>query len=127
MKKTSTFIWNELISPDQNASGEFYCKLFGWEKKQVNAGPFGTYTTFQKGDQEIAGMMNPTIDYTKKLGSRWYGYVAVEDIDASVAKAKELGATIVAGPDDIPGVGKVCLFADPVGALIRIMQPVRKD
>jgi len=126
MKKTSTFIWNELISPDQRASGEFYAKLFGWEKKEVNAGPFGVYTTFQQDGQDVAGMMNPTIDYTKKLGSRWYGYVAVEDIDASIAKAKELDATIIAGPDDIPRVGRVCLFADPVGALIRIMQPVQK-
>ena len=72
-------------------------------------------------------MMNPTINYTKKLGSRWYACVAVEDIDASVARAREFGGTIIAGPDDIPGVGRVCFLADPVGAFIRIMQPIQQE
>ncbi len=125
MTNHGQFIWNELITPDQKKSGDFYGKLFGWEKKEVDAGPFGIYTTFQQNGKDIAGMMNPTINYTKKLVSRWYAYVAVEDIDASIAKARELGGTIIAGPDDIPGVGRVCLLADPVGSLIRLMQPLQ--
>jgi predicted enzyme related to lactoylglutathione lyase len=42
MKKHGTFIWNELITPDQETSGNFYSKLFGWDRKEVDAGPFGT-------------------------------------------------------------------------------------
>src|SRR3972149_8751702 len=127
MTNHGKFIWNELITPDQKKSGNFYSKLFGWEKKEVDAGPFGVYTTFQQNGKDVAGMMSPTIDYTKKLGSRWYAYVAVEDIDASVAKARELGGMVIAGPDDIPGVGRVCLLADPAGALIRLIQPIQQE
>ena len=92
----------------------------------MDAGPFGTYTIFQQDGKDIAGMMNPTIEYTKKLGDRWYGYVAVDDIDVHSTRAKKLGGTIVAGPDDIPGVGRVCLIIDPGGALVRLMQPIRE-
>jgi predicted enzyme related to lactoylglutathione lyase len=123
MSETQTFIWHELITTDQERSGAFYSKLFAWTRKQVDAGPLGTYVIFQIEGKDVAGMMNPTIEYTKKLGSRWYGYVGVESIDQSIASALALGAQLVAGPDDIQGIGKVCMLADPNGAHIRLMQP----
>ena len=123
MQEQGTFIWNELITQDQKTSGEFYSKLFGWGRKEVEEGPLGTYTIFQHNGKDVGGMMNPTIDYTKKLGSRWYSYVAVDNIDAYVTHAKEFGGVIITGPDQIPGVGRVCLLTDPAGALIRLMQP----
>ena len=89
MAEQRTFIWNELITPDQRASGNFYSQLFGWERKEVDAGPlFGLYTIFQRNGRDIAGMMNPTIDYTRNMGARWNAYIAVDDIDASAARAK---------------------------------------
>ncbi len=118
-----TFTWNYLVTEDQEVSGDFYSQLFGWEKREVNAGPFGTYTIFSQNGKDVAGMMNATVDYTRKIGSRWYAFVAVEDIDVSMTKAKELGATVITGPDDVPGVGRTCLLADPKGALIPLMQP----
>ena len=124
MAEHGTFIWNELITPDQQASGNFYSQLFGWDRKEVDAGPpFGFYTIFQRNGKDVAGMMNATIDYTRNIGARWYGYIAVDDIDASAARAKELGGTIIAGPDNTPRVGRVCLLADPTRALVRLMQP----
>jgi predicted enzyme related to lactoylglutathione lyase len=99
MKEHKTFIWNELITSDQKTSGDFYSQIFGWERKEVDAGPLGTYTIFRHNDKDVAGMMNPTIDYTRKLGARWYAYVAVEDIDACTARAEELGGTLIAGPE----------------------------
>lgn len=125
MSEHGTFIWNYLVTEDQETSGEFYSKLFGWERKEVDAEPFGTYTIFQLSGKDIAGMMNPTVEYTRKLGARWYAFVAVDDIDACMTRAKELGATVITGPDDVPGVGRTCLLADQTGALIPVMQPAR--
>jgi predicted enzyme related to lactoylglutathione lyase len=123
MEASITFTWNELITTDQKKSGDFYSQLFGWQLKEVDAGSLGTYTIFQQDGEDVAGMMNPTIEYTQKLGARWYAYVNVHDIDKAIIRAKELGGTLIAGPDDIPGVGRVCLLADPTKALIRLMQP----
>ena len=47
-----------------------------------------------------------------------YGYVTVDDIDATVAKVKELGGNVIVPPTDIPKVGRFSVFADPQGAVI---------
>ncbi len=80
MAEQSPFIWHELVTPDQKRSGTFFSQLFGWTRKEVDAGPFGIYTLFQINGQDVAGMMNPTPD-TPGAGSYWHSYIAVEDIE----------------------------------------------
>ncbi|MCL4436698.1 MAG: VOC family protein [Thaumarchaeota archaeon] len=124
MSEHNIFIWNELVTTDQEVCGKFYSQLFGWERKEVDAGPqLGRYTIFQRNGKDVAGMMNPAIEHTQKLGTRWYAYVSVDNIDTYITRAKELGGALIAGPDDIPEVGRVCLIADPKKALILLMQP----
>ena len=60
MPDQSPFIWHELVTVDQPTSGDFFSQLFGWTRKEVDAGRFGIYTLFQKNGQDVAGMMNPT-------------------------------------------------------------------
>ena len=55
------------------------------------------------------GPMNPSRGDT----AHWPPYVAVEDPDATVAKARELGASVVAEPMDVPGVGRFAILDDP--------------
>ena len=52
----------------------------------------------------------------------WMSYVAVEDADASAAKVKELGGTIVAGPFDAMELGRMAFVKDPGGAVFAIWQ-----
>lgn len=80
MSDQSPFIWHELVTPDQTRSGEFFSQLFGWRRKEVDAGPFGIYTLFQKNGQDVAGMMNPTPD-TPGKESHWHFYIAVKDVE----------------------------------------------
>jgi predicted enzyme related to lactoylglutathione lyase len=54
MKNQSPFIWHELVTPDQTRSGAFFSQLFGWTLKEVDAGPFGTYTLFQRNGQDVS-------------------------------------------------------------------------
>ena len=46
----------------------------------------------------------------------WLKYVAVEDTDAAWNKAGQLGATQLAPPMDVPGMGRFAVLADPSGA-----------
>lgn len=57
MPDQSPFIWHELVTADQPTSGAFFSELFGWTRKKVDAGPFGTYTLFQMNGQDVAGMI----------------------------------------------------------------------
>jgi len=122
MSNKNPFIWQELVTPDQDTSGTFFSQLLGWSLKEVDAGEFGTYTLFQKEGEDIAGMMNPTPD-TPGQGSYWHSYIAVEDVDDYAEQATELGGTVLVPPHDVPDVGRICVVSDPTGAAVHLMQP----
>ncbi len=125
MADQSPFIWHELVTPDQERSGSFFSKLFGWTLKKVDAGPFGIYTLFQKNGQDVAGMMNPTPE-TPSNSSFWHSYISVDDVDQCAKRAPALGGSVVVPPHDVPDVGRICIVADPTGAIAHLMQPVKQ-
>ena len=125
MAKQSPFIWQELITSDQDASGDFYSKLFGWTTKRVDAGKYGIYTIFKKDGQSIAGMMDSNTD-TIGEGSYWHPYIAVEDIQESVKQSKLLGGKVIVPPHHVPEEGWVSVIEDPTGAVIHLKQSTYK-
>ncbi len=124
MSNHGTFVWNHLVTPDQKKSGDFYAGLLSWSRQEVMSGPFGVYTLFQKDGRDVAGMMNPTIEFTKSRPASWYPYVAVDDVDALAARASQLGGSVIEPPHDVPHVGRVCILADPTSAVICLITPM---
>jgi predicted enzyme related to lactoylglutathione lyase len=47
----------------------------------------------------------------------------VGDADASVAKAKQLGGSVVVPPTDIPDAGRFSVLKDPQGAVFAVFRP----
>lgn len=123
MAKGGRILWNELITDDQKACGDFFTGLLGWQRKEVDAGPMGTYTLFQVGGEDVAGMMNPVTEFSKGRPPFWSAYIEVDDVDACAAKAEELGGKVIAIPADIPDVGRVCMITDPSGAPVCLITP----
>jgi uncharacterized protein len=124
MAEHGTFYWNELVTADQKASGDFYCALLGWSRREIDAGPFGAYTLFVQNGRDVAGMMNPTSDYSRARPAWWSAYIAVDDVDACAARVAALGGELVEPATDIPDVGRACMVADPCGAVICLMTPM---
>lgn len=122
MGEQSPFIWHELVTPDQRASGHFFRELLNWTSREVDAGSFGTYTLFQTNGRDVAGMMNPTPD-TPGKGSYWHPYIAVADIEACAGRAVALGGKVLVAPHEVPEFGRVCAIADPTGAIAHLVQP----
>lgn len=120
---SAKFIWNELVTSDQKASGDFFCKLLGWKRRKVDMGPMGVYTLFKDDGNDIAGMMDPLTDYSQSRPSFWSAYIQVDDVDGCAAKVEQLGGTIIAPPEDVANVGRVCMIADPTGAPVCLMAP----
>ena len=81
MSKAGVFIWNELDTPDAEASGAFFSALLGWTRKEIDAGRFGKYTLFRQDGDDVAGTMEPT-GASPLQEPRWQGYIAVADVDA---------------------------------------------
>ena len=114
--KPGAFSWNELVSNDVALANKFYTGLFGWTAEPFDA----NYTLFKKDNAVVGGLMKCP---QPGLPSHWLPYVTVEDVDASAAKAKTLGAQVVAGPFDVPNVGRIAVLLDPHGAAIGLFKP----
>jgi uncharacterized protein len=50
----------------------------------------------------------------------WLTYFGVADCDASAAKAKQLGGTLLQPPTDIPDIGRFAVCRDGQGAVFAI-------
>ena len=110
------FSWNELSSPDPKASCAFYASLFGWTYDTMNMGQ-GDYHVIKVGDAAVGGVMTQQ----QPGPAMWGAYVTVASCDATVEQAKGLGATVCAGPFDIPTVGRMAVLQDPQGAVIQVI------
>jgi len=111
--------WNELYTPDAEASRKFYSGLFNWKYKISPE-----YTEAHVGDAGTAGMIQ--IDEEMKgmgIKPHWMPYFAVGDVDGDVKKAKSLGVKDYFGPQDVPKVGRFAVLADPFGARFAIIKP----
>jgi predicted enzyme related to lactoylglutathione lyase len=112
------FCWQELLADDVERARDFYAAIFGWETGSMDMGPMGTYHTFRRADAEVAGLMKRPPDMPAPPA--WLYYVHVEDVDASFARAGELGATTCVEPSDIPGIGRYAVLVDPTGAAFAV-------
>jgi predicted enzyme related to lactoylglutathione lyase len=69
----------------------------------------------------VAGLMNLP-DEAAKMGAppHWLAYIYSPDVDATVARAKELGATELVEPTSMEGVGRFAVLQDPQGAVFAV-------
>ncbi|CAN5864397.1 VOC family protein [soil metagenome] len=112
------FVWYELMTTDAEAAKGFYTDVVGWSTAPFEGAPI-PYTMWQKGESAVGGVMGlPDEARQGGVPPHWLGYVAVPDVDAAAARAKELGGRVVHGPEDIPNVGRFAILADPQGAML---------
>ena len=94
--------WNELVSPDPEGAKVFYELVFGWHpEEQPVPGP--ATPAGGCGARIVAGMLPPLgSDPPADRPAYWSVYFAVADVDATAARAAELGGTILVPPRDTP-------------------------
>jgi predicted enzyme related to lactoylglutathione lyase len=113
------FVWDELGTTDVDGAQRFYEEVFGWTTSDM--GPdYGGYRIFNRGETGIAGVMALQED---SAPPHWKPYIAVEDVDATAAKAAELGGSVLMEPMDVPKVGRLAVLRDPQGATFGIIKP----
>jgi uncharacterized protein len=114
-----TFSWVDLQTSDQDAAKSFYSDLLGWEYEEVPIGDGASYSMAKLQGHSVAAI-GPL--QGEEMPSHWNCYVTVADADASAARAKELGATLLAEPFDVFDAGRMAAFADPQGAVLSVWQ-----
>jgi len=112
------FVWDELGTTDVAGAERFYSEVFGWTTNDM--GPdYGGYKIFRSGETDIGGVMTLP---DESMPAGWQPYVAVEDVDATTAKATKLGASALMEPMDVPKVGRIAVIRDPQGAVFGIIR-----
>ena len=110
----------EIYADDPDALAKFYTSLFDWKVEPV---PGMDYRMVQTTDTAAddhpasAGGINGGIA-KRPAGYHMNGsanYVAVESIEATVEKAKKLGARVTKEKMPVPGMGWFAMFIDPQG------------
>ena len=114
--------WHELAAPDPAAAAAFYRAVLGWRVRETKHPDGARAWLFMRGDVPMGRMRR----LTPAAGGRphWLVYVAVEDVDAVVARALTLGATPSFPCADVPGFGRVGGLVDPAGASIAVGRPI---
>jgi uncharacterized protein len=120
------FVWYELMTSDPKAAAAFYAKVVGWTSR--DAGMPEPYTLMLVGDAQVAGMMAlPAEQAATGRKPAWSGYVAVDDVDAMAARIVAADGKLLHPPEDIPGIGRFAVCADPQGATFMLFKPARND
>jgi predicted enzyme related to lactoylglutathione lyase len=116
------FYWNELMTRDVEDAKRFYSNLVGWTFEGMPMDG-GTYWMAKQGGEPVAGMFDISGDEFEGVTESWISYIAVDNVDARVAKATAAGAKLMKPVFDVPGVGRIAMLLDPGEAAIALITP----
>ena len=115
----------EVIGRDGAKLRSYYSELFGWETQDVG-GPMDYAVVDREQNLSPEGIgIGGGIGGSSEADGHVTFYVGVDDAEAALAKAEELGGKRVHGPDEVPGAGiLIGHLHDPEGHLIGVVQPL---
>ena len=128
--------FNGLNTRDPESAKLFYGSLFGWETLGLDGGAemwrlpgYGDFlersdpglrermagSGAPEGFEDVVATINPVADDQPDVPPHWGVTFAVDDADATAARAAELGGKITVAPFDAPWV-RMTVITDPQGA-----------
>jgi predicted enzyme related to lactoylglutathione lyase len=128
--------FNGLNTRDADGAAAFYGSVFGWARLPLGGGAemwtlpgYGDYLERDdpdlrkrmadagapEGFEDVVASMNPIPDDQPDTPAHWSVTFAVDDADATAAKATELGGNVIVPPFDAPWV-RTTVISDPQGA-----------
>jgi len=119
--RQGTPIWYELMTTDTAAATKFYANVVGWNIAPSQMASTEEYLMLTAPDgQGVGGMMK--LPSGAPMPPGWFSYIGVQDVDGTAKKIKTLGGSVHMEPQDIPGVGRFAMVADPQGMVFYIMR-----
>lgn len=111
--------WIDLMVTDPAAAKEFYSALFGWDIQEGPPEANGYAMCMLNGRPVTAISPKPE---SNPFPSVWSTYLASDDVDKSVARAKEAGGHFMMEPMDVMTAGRLAFGMDTTGAPYGIWQ-----
>ena len=116
------FCWADLSTTDANAAKKFYAEILGWSYDDNPMGEGQVYSMCLVDGKQAGALYQ---DNSGRQPPHWTTYVAVENADASAAKARDLGGNVLMDPFDVFDAGRMTFVQDPTGAIVAAWQPVK--
>ncbi len=113
--------WIDLVTSDLEGAKRFYQQIFGWEYVDTGA-EFGHYNMAHIRGHNAAGMN--ALQPGQEMPPAWTIYLASADIDADVARVRELGGQVYFEPMTVGDSGRMAVCADPTGAAFGLWQAI---
>ncbi|MDQ4053930.1 MAG: VOC family protein [Actinomycetota bacterium] len=117
--------WFELHTVGYEDVIPFYENAFGWVTHTAAESPEFRYTTLGVEEDALAGIMDDSV-FDSAGPSYWTFYVQVDDTDATLSCAVELGGVVQQEAEDTP-YGRLATVADPAGIPFKVMGPHRES
>jgi predicted enzyme related to lactoylglutathione lyase len=123
-----SWIWYELLTKDVDAAQAYYEKVVGWSIAAFPGEPGievpMDYRILSAPDGEgVGGLMK--LPDGAPMPPAWFGYIGVDDVDATVAAIEGEGGRTYMPATDMPGVGRIAMMADPQGVALYVMRGAR--
>lgn len=111
--------WIDLASGDPEGSRRFYGSLFDWTF-DIGGAETGHYAMCKLGGKNVAGLGGkpPGVE----MPTAWTPYLAVADLDATLARVTEAGGAIAMPVMDIMDQGRMAVITDPTGGALGLWQ-----
>jgi len=124
LNETGAPSWFELHTRDHSTAVAFYRSVFGWDTSAVGDSDEFRYTVMRNpgAEGELAGIMDASGFLPEGVPAHWSVYWEVDDVDATVAKVKALGGSVVMDAVDTP-YGRLATVTDPAGAQFKLRRP----
>ncbi|WP_227979137.1 VOC family protein [Nocardia spumae] len=116
------YCWNELHTRDYATAQEFYRRVFGWTFDEIGDGENFVYSTFSRPDTDVLGGMMDASTVPGEAPPYWLTWFQVSGTDQSVARASELGATVLMPVNDTP-FGRSAVIQAPQGEVFGLIDP----
>ncbi len=116
-----TFCWADVLLNDTEVGKKFYSDLFGWDVNDMPTPQGPVYTMFLRDGKTICALA--PMPQGQEMPPHWNAYISVEDVDATAAKAVELGGVVVMPAMDVMTAGRMVFIQDPSGAIAGYWQP----
>jgi predicted enzyme related to lactoylglutathione lyase len=112
---------NQLNTRDLDPAARFYYGVFGWDFEPIELDGLVVYGAFKLDGRLVAGALPMGEQFPPEAPPNWVPYFGTEDVEATAAKARERGATQLAGPTAVPA-GRFVVLSDPHGATFWISE-----
>ncbi|MGI9407724.1 MAG: VOC family protein, partial [Hyphomicrobiaceae bacterium] len=101
MTSHGIFYWNEFLTNDVEAAKTFFAESIGWTYDGTDMGTMTYWVAMHEG-KPVGGIMKMPSEIPEGTPPHWMSYLAVDDVDARLEKAKAAGGTVLHEPFDVP-------------------------